>query len=187
MTNENSTTERATATHSLDGNTFKEVLRGHPGGVAVITADDGTGPVALTATSVASVSAEPPLLVFSTSAIASASPVINAAETLVIHLLDTDDLGLARLASTSGIDRFADQELWRRLPTGEPIFNGVRAWLRCVVVDRIDAAGSTVTIVRALEGSVDRQVGVGDHGNALIYHNRTWHRLSNNSKVAPPA
>lgn len=63
------------------------------------------------------VSAEPPLLGFSTSLVSSASPVTNAAETLVIHLVDAVDLYLAKLASTSGIDRFADTELWRRLPT----------------------------------------------------------------------
>ena len=46
---------------SLSADEFKALFRGHPGGVAVITADAGDGPVALTATSVASVSAEPPL------------------------------------------------------------------------------------------------------------------------------
>jgi flavin reductase (DIM6/NTAB) family NADH-FMN oxidoreductase RutF len=44
---------------SLSPDEFKALFRGHPGGVAVITADAGDGPVALTATSVASVSADP--------------------------------------------------------------------------------------------------------------------------------
>ena len=39
---------------SLSAEDFKTVFRGHPGGVAVITADSPDGPVALTATSVAS-------------------------------------------------------------------------------------------------------------------------------------
>ena len=112
---------------SLDADDFKTLFRGQPGGVAVITADDGTGPVALTATSVASVSVDPPLLVFSVSALSSAAATILKASTVVVHLLDGDDLGVARLASTSGVDRFADTSAWSRLTTGEPGCNGGRA------------------------------------------------------------
>ena len=57
---------------SLSPDEFKAAFRGHPAGVAVITADAG-GPVALTATSVSSVSADPPLLIFSISAQSSAA------------------------------------------------------------------------------------------------------------------
>jgi len=171
-------------TETVDGELFKAVLRGHPGGVAVITADDGTRPVALTASSVSSVSADPPLLVFSTSALSGASEVINRAESVVIHLLDSNDLELAKLAAERGSDRFADRTRWYRLPTGEAVFRGVRSWLRCVVLDRVDAGGSTVTVVRALEGHIERDVEPGQHGDALVYHNRTWHRLGEASKIA---
>ncbi|GMA36300.1 hypothetical protein GCM10025876_25040 [Demequina litorisediminis] len=81
---------------SLPADDFKAVFRGHPGGVAVITADAGDGPVALTASSVSSVSADPPLLVFSISASSSASDVLSRAETVVVHLLDARDLELAK-------------------------------------------------------------------------------------------
>lgn len=168
---------------SLTTDEFKALFRGHPGGVAVITADDGSGPVALTATSVASVSVDPPLLVFSASAISSATPVILNAETVVVHLLDSADLELARLGSTSGVDRFADTEKWSRLVTGEPVYHGVRAWVRCSIIDRIEAGSATVIAAHALQSSLDRDVDPGDHGDALVYHNRVWHRLSGDSKV----
>ena len=74
---------------SLSADEFKALFRGHPGGVAVITADAGEGPVALTASSVVSVSAEPPLLIFSVSALSSASEVLSRAETVVAADLDT--------------------------------------------------------------------------------------------------
>ena len=104
---------------SLPPQSFKDLFRGHPGGVAVITADAGDGPVALTATSVSSVSADPPLLTFSISALSSASTTLQRADTVVVHLLDADDLDLARLCATSGLDRFADRAAWSRLATGE--------------------------------------------------------------------
>ena len=112
---------------SIDADGFKALFRGHPGAVSVITAEGPDGPVALTATSVASVSVDPPLLIFSVSELTSAAPSILAAESVVVHLLDGDDLEVAKLASTSGADRFADRDRWTRLATGEPLYHGVRA------------------------------------------------------------
>jgi len=169
---------------SLSPDEFKAVFRGHPGGVAVITADAGDGPVALTATSVSSVSAEPPLLVFSVSALSSASGVLSRAETVVVHLLDAHDLDVARLGATSGVDRFADTRRWSRLVTGEPVYHDVRAWVRCAVIGRMDAGTSTVIAAHALQADVTRDVTSDDAGDALVYHNRTWHRLDDHSRIA---
>lgn len=168
---------------SLPPQSFKDLFRGHPGGVAVITADAGDGPVALTATSVSSVSADPPLLTFSISALSSASATLQRADTVVVHLLDADDLALARLGATSGVDRFADRDAWSRLATGEPVFAGVRAWVRCAVIGRMDAGASTVIAAHALEAAIDRGGPGGDDANALVYHNRTWHRLDERSRL----
>ncbi len=162
---------------------FKSLFRGHPGGVAVITAEGPEGPVALTATSVASVSADPPLLIFSLSDRSSATPAIKAADTIVVHLLDADDLDLAKLASTSGVDRFADQTRWARLVTGEPVFHGVRAWVRCVIVSRMDAGGSTVIAGHAVQASEGRSASDDEPGQALVYHNRAWHQLGTHSRL----
>lgn len=168
---------------SLSADEFKALFRGHPGGVAVITADAGDGPVALTATSVSSVSAEPPLLIFSVSTLSSASAVLLQAETVVVHLLDAHDLDVARLGATSGIDRFAEQDRWSRLVTGEPVYHHVRAWVRCAVIGRMDAGGSTVIAAHALQSNLARDVSGGEHGDALVYHNRAWHRLGDHSRV----
>jgi flavin reductase (DIM6/NTAB) family NADH-FMN oxidoreductase RutF len=169
---------------SLSADDFKALFRGHPGGVAVITADAGDGPVALTATSVASVSAEPPLLIFSVSALSSASATLAAAETVIVHLLDANDLEVAQLGATSGIDRFAQTHRWSRLVTGEPVYHDVRAWVRCAVIGRMDAGGSTVIAAHALQSRLERDVAGGEHGDALVYHNRTWHRLGEHSRIA---
>ena len=168
---------------SLTADEFKALFRGHPGGVAVITAYGEHGPVALTATSVSSVSAEPPLLIFSISALSSATPIIADAETIVVHLLDADDLHLAKLGATSGADRFADHSAWTRLPSGEPVYHGVRAWVRCRIVNRMDAGGSTVIAAHAMQASIGRDVDPGEAGNALVHHNRTWHRLGEHSRL----
>lgn len=176
-------TAHASFPSTLSPQSFKDVFRGHPGGVAVITADAGERPVALTATSVSSVSAEPPLLTFSISALSSASATLARADTVVVHLLDADDLDLAKLGAASGVDRFADTARWARLATGEPVFTGVRAWVRCAVIGRMDAGSSTVIAAHALESTVTRGGPGDDEPNALVYHNRTWHRLDERSRL----
>ena len=165
---------------------FKAAFRNHPAGVAVITADAGDGPVALTATSVFSVSAVPPLLVFSISELSSSSPTIRRADTVVVHLLGADQIDIAKLGATSGIDRFADTSIWKRLPTGEPYFPAAHAWIRGRIVNKMEAGGSTVVAVQALETHAPKpgdEAADASFAHPLVYHNRTWHRLDENSKI----
>lgn len=164
---------------------FKGAFREHPGGVCVITAVGESGPVALTATSVASVSVAPPMLVFSVSELSSSTPTILAAETLVVHLLDAGQLDIAKLGATSGIDRFADTSLWQRLPTGEVCFPAARRWIRGRIVGRMSAGGSTVIVVEGLElgGAGASTRPGGESAQPLVYHNRTWHRLGEHSRL----
>ncbi|TQL47492.1 flavin reductase (DIM6/NTAB) family NADH-FMN oxidoreductase RutF [Homoserinimonas aerilata] len=171
------------ARHRFEGLTaseFKTVFRNHPAGVAVITADAGDGPVGLTATSVFSVSAEPPLLVFSVSSQSSSAPTILAADTVVVHLLGAEQLDIATLCATSDIDRFADTTIWDTLPSGEPYFTASDTWIRGRVVSRMEAGNSTVVAVHALEASVPDDLSDAD---PLVYHNRTWHSLGEHSRI----
>lgn len=174
-----------TDTDVLDPEAFKASFRNHPAGVAIVTADAGEGPVAMTVTSVFSVSAEPPLLVFSASASSSSTPTIRASETVVVHIPGADQLELAKLAATSGSDRFPDGS-WTRLPTGEPMYPDSDAWIRGRVVNRLEAGSSTVFLVEALSSNAtnassdetDTRVA-----RPLVYHNRTWHVLDERSKL----
>jgi flavin reductase (DIM6/NTAB) family NADH-FMN oxidoreductase RutF len=172
-----------TAEPGLSPDEFKAAFRNHAAGVALITAQVGDGPtVALTATSVFSVSAAPPLLVFSISELSSSAPTILRADTVVIHLLGADQLELARLGATSGVDRFADTSLWSRLPSGEPYFPNVPVWIRGRVVNQMEAGISAVVAVLALEagGSTPHEAHTAE---PLVYHNRVWHRLHEGSRI----
>lgn len=166
---------------TLGAEEFKAAFRGQPGGVALITATGDTGPVALTATSVASVSATPPHLVFSVSALSSAAPTITAAETVIVHLLDAAHLDLALLGATSGIDRFADTSRWRFLPSGEPAFDGP-VWLRCTVINQLEAGAATIVVAQPIETNLRGERDNADHG-ALVYHSHRWHRLGDESLI----
>jgi flavin reductase (DIM6/NTAB) family NADH-FMN oxidoreductase RutF len=159
---------------------LKALFRSHPAGVAVISADAGDGPVAMTASSVFSVSVAPPLVVFSASALSSSTPTLIQAESLVVHMIDTDTLDLAKLCATSGVDRFADRSMWDRLPTGEPYFLNTSKRFRGKVVNRLDAGSSTLFVVQALESWHSD----ADSANPLVYHDRTWHALGETSRLS---
>jgi flavin reductase (DIM6/NTAB) family NADH-FMN oxidoreductase RutF len=167
----------------LSADQFKAAFRNHPAGVAVVTADPGDGPVGLTATSVISVSANPPLLVFSLSAFSSAAPALARAETVVVHLLGVEQVQLAKTFATSGIDRFADQDSWSRLVTGEPVLAGASTWLRGRIVNRMEAGDSTVVAVQVLQAQTPE---LDETPVPLVYHNRTWHSLGEQSVLAEP-
>lgn len=172
-----------TVSASAEPADFTAAFRRHAAGVAVITADAGEGPVGLTATSVASVSVDPPMLVFSASTRSSSTPTLIRAATVVVHLLAVDDLPLARLCATSGVDRFADRRLWSRLETGEPRFTQVRSWIRARVVERVSAGGSTVVVAEALETSRASGTDAVTDAAPLVYHDRTWHGLDESSTL----
>lgn len=160
---------------------LKSVFRQQPGGVTVVTADAGDGPVALTATSVSSVSTEPPLLLFSVSSTSSSAATILGAETVIVHLLDADHLELAQLAATSGVDRFADTSAWTRLVTGEPAYHSARAWIRGRIVNTLGAGNATVVVVHMLQATTG--ASTSDSPSPLVYWNREWHALAPSSRL----
>jgi flavin reductase (DIM6/NTAB) family NADH-FMN oxidoreductase RutF len=159
------------ASTEVDATLFRQVFRHHAAGVAVITTDAGRGPAGVTVTSLASLSAEPPLLSFSISATASTWPHLRDAGTAVVHLLGAHHADLARTFATSGINRFAEPTRWHRLPTGEPVLDGAAAWLRIAIEHRHPAGGSHLVIGRI------EQVGLAASSAPLLYHDGGYHAL----------
>lgn len=168
-------------THS---DNFKAAFRNHPGGVAILTADSGDGPVGLTATSVSSVSANPPMLMFSVSGQSSSGPALKKATSVVVHLLGEQEVELAKTFATSGINRFEDETSWARLATGEPYLLAATTWLRGKVVNQMDAGDSTIVVIEILEVRLpEAEDEATKKPRPLVYHNRAWHSLSDSSTL----
>ena len=170
------------ATSSLSVDDFKAAFRNHPAGVAVLTATDGTDHAAMTVSSLFSISAEPPLIGFSVSGMASAARVFNSAETVIIHMVDANSLWLAKLGATSGITRFEDRSQWNVLDSGERIFPAAPIIVRGTVLERIRAGGSTLCVVNAVD--LLKGEPIDDSAAPIVYHNRQWHRLNGSSALA---
>jgi flavin reductase (DIM6/NTAB) family NADH-FMN oxidoreductase RutF len=167
---------------TVDPERFKAAFRHHAAGVAVVTADAGDGPLALTASSVTSVSADPAVLLFSVSATTSTGRALATAPSAVVHLLDADDHALAVHCADPSVDRFADLSTWERLPTGEPTFLAPRRVLRGEVCERL-AFGEATVLVLAVTDIIDRRPGEDAAASPLAYADRRWHTLGPASTI----
>ncbi|MFI6854349.1 flavin reductase family protein [Streptomyces sp. NPDC050416] len=150
---------------------LRSVFRRHAAGVAVITARGDTGPVGFTATSLASVSAEPPLLSFGIGTGSSSWPVIATAGHVGVHILGEHQQELAATFARSGADRFAPPTVWRDGPEGVPVLDGVPAWLVGRVVARVPAGDHWIVIAEVVHGD---DAGTG---RPLLYHQGRYNRL----------
>ncbi|MEU7601667.1 flavin reductase family protein [Streptomyces sp. NPDC041003] len=150
---------------------LRSVFRQHAAGVAVITAQDGARPVGFTATSLNSVSADPPLLSFTIGTGASSWPGVRDSEYLGVHILGEHQRELAGLFARSGADRFGPGTGWNPGPHGVPVLDGVLAWLVCRVVARVPAGEHRVIIAEAVAGDP------AGEGRPLLYHQGRFNAL----------
>lgn len=150
---------------------LRSVFRRHAAGVAVITARGETGPVGFTATSLSSVSAEPPLLSFGVGTGSSSWPAIAVTGHVGVHILGEHQQELASTFARSGADRFAAPTRWREGPEGVPVLDGVLAWLVARVVARVPAGDHRIVIAEVVHGD-----STGD-GRPLLYHQGRFGRL----------
>ncbi|MCT9082124.1 flavin reductase family protein [Streptomyces fulvoviolaceus] len=150
---------------------LRSVFRRHAAGVAVITARGDAGPVGFTATSLTSVSAEPPMLSFGIGTGASSWPAIAGADRVGVHILGEHQQELAATFARSGADRFGAPTSWRQGPEGVPVLDDVLAWLVCRVVARVPAGDHRIVLA---------EVELGDPagpGRPLLYHQGRFNGL----------
>jgi len=154
---------------------FLKAFRRHPAGVAIITGDPGGGPVALTVSSLISISVEPPMVAFSLSEAGSSAGALIQCDTVVVHFARRKDMQLARLCATSGAARFGAGVAWARLPTGEPYYPEVAVWFKVRVRGRMSSPGAWLVTAELLRVSPPSHLPPDD--DTLIYADRTWHGL----------
>jgi flavin reductase (DIM6/NTAB) family NADH-FMN oxidoreductase RutF len=163
---------------TLGAAAFKGVFRQHPAGVVVITTTVGERPVGFTATSLISVSADPPLLAFSVDAASSAWRAMADASTLVVNFLTADQADVSARFATSGIDRFATTDWWE-LPTGEPVLAGTGAWVRGEILQRTPVGRSVLVSVLARESGTAET----PRTSPLVYHDRRYHGIGEHTAL----
>lgn len=149
-----------------DGMCFREVFRRHAAGVAIITATYNGAPYGFTATSVASLSADPPRFSFNMARTSSSWPAVANTSFVGVHMLSTENEGLAnRFARTR--DRFSGDH-WTPGPEGVPILKDVAGWLLGRISMRLSFENNAVVVAEMVTGSV------GPDGAPLLYHGGSY-------------
>ncbi len=126
-------------------------MRQLAGGISVITVGDGDRRSGLTVTSVSSLSAEPPVVIFCINRDSSSWPILSSSGTFAVNVLAPEHIDIAERFSgkrgEKGAERYADAT-WSQLITGAPVLSDAVAVLDCVVEELIERHGSAIVVGR---------------------------------------
>lgn len=142
---------------------LRSVLRNHAKGVSVITAGE-VHPVGFCATSLSSISLQPPLMSFAIGRQRSSWATVRNARHVMVHLLAENQVEVARAFAAADSDKFGPATRWHRGPYGLPTLEGVLAWMVLAPVNRLAVADHTIVIGRVV--AADQ----GGYGRPLIHH-----------------
>ncbi len=148
---------------TVDPNELRRVAGRFPTGVAVVTTTHDGRPCGLTVNSFASVSLDPPLVLVCVSQAARAFACIDAESRFTVNVLAEGQDAVARLFASTASDKF-EQLGYRPSSRGDPVIDGVHAWLDCEVVAR-HPGGRTHTIYVALVTAL-----ADGMGRPLVFH-----------------
>ena len=142
--------ELASNSSSIDPRDFRSALGSFATGVTVITAGSPDGkPVGLTCNSFASVSLNPPLVLWSLASYSPNRGVFQNASHFAVNVLSASQRQLAQQFAVSATDKFAGVK-WRRGLGGAPLLSDTVASFECRAMDRY-YGGDHVIFLGAVE------------------------------------
>jgi flavin reductase (DIM6/NTAB) family NADH-FMN oxidoreductase RutF len=143
---------------NIDGARFRQVLGHFPTGVTVITTMSDGEPAGLAVGSFASVSLDPPLVLFCAGKGSSTYPKVKAAGSFCVNILGEDQEDVCRVFASSGGDKFQGIG-WKKSGNGAPLLDGVLGYLDCDVVDEVGEGDHYVVVGRVTELDVLHEGG----------------------------
>lgn len=143
------TLDGAPPVRAVDADAFRRAMRQLAGGISVITVGSGDDLSGLTVTSVASLSAEPPAVVFCINRSSSSWPLLQSYRVFGVNVLAHDQEHVAARftgrGGAKGPERYLG-ETWMELETGAPILSNALVSLDCTVDQTVDRAESSIVI-----------------------------------------
>ena len=150
-----------------DSRAFRNALGQFATGVTLITTMTADGPAGIVANSFASVSLDPPLVLWSPAKGANRFPIFAPAEHYAIHVLAADQQE-ACAAFAKSKDAF-DQVTWANGPHDVPLIEGTRARFLCQKAAAHDAGDHVIIVGKVLNAT-------SNPGPALTFHNGQYGR-----------
>lgn len=128
---------------------YREALGCFATGVTVITTMTDTGPVAMTANSFASVSLDPPLVLWCAARKSARHDLFTRAPSYAIHVMDQDQLPLAAHFARTGHD--FESINWHLGQDGQPVLEGCLARFDCALQQVHDAGDHSIILGRVTQ------------------------------------
>lgn len=150
---------------------FRAAMRHHAKGVAVITAG-ADGPVGFCATSLASVSLEPPVLSFTVGLHSASWRTVETARHVMVHLLADGQADLARRFGRADAAKFGPGTSWHRDALGLPVLDDALAWLLLALTSYFPVGDHALVIGRVI---ASRHAAAG---RPLVHHNGEFAALA---------
>jgi flavin reductase (DIM6/NTAB) family NADH-FMN oxidoreductase RutF len=140
--------------HGVDPAQFRQLLGRFATGVTVVTTRDPAGrPIGMTASSVASVSLHPPLILVSVDQSNDMHPALKTAPRFVVNVLAADQEAIARRFAEDHPNRF-DGVGYRETKHGLPVLEGVLASIECEKQAETPGGDHTVFVGLVTGGAV---------------------------------
>lgn len=155
---------------AIDGTDLRRVMGHFATGVAVVTSVVEGRPAAMTANSVASVSLEPPLVLFCGETTSDTLRGVQESKFFAINILTEKAERVSRTFATRGPKVF-DGIGYRTERTGAPIFDEALAWADCTVWASWEA-GDHVIVVGLIE-----RADAAPEGKPLLFYRGGYHTL----------
>jgi len=140
---------------------MRRVLGAFVSGVTIVTGAGESGPVGFACQSFASVSLDPPLVLFCAAHTSQSWPRIRASGSFVVNVLAEDQQDVCRVFATAGADRFAGLA-WHETRWG-PALDEVLASVMCDI-EAVHPAGDHDVVI----GHVRQLLTSREHG-PLVY------------------
>jgi flavin reductase (DIM6/NTAB) family NADH-FMN oxidoreductase RutF len=148
---------------------YKGALSKFASGVTIVTVSAGHELHGMTATSFASLSLDPPLVLVCLEKTTRTHSLVLMSGAFVVNVLADQQQSIARVFSEHGLKRFDDLP-HRRGPSNAPVLDGAIAWVECSVYRIDDGGDHDIVIGEVLECGARP-------GRPLLYWNRAYRSL----------
>lgn len=167
-----------TPARQIDGTRFREVLGSYPTGVAIVTCIDEHGvPAAMVIGSFTSVSLEPPLIAYLPMKTSRTFARMRGAASFCVNILAADQEAVCQHFASPADDKFAGLA-WHPSPAGNPVLDGVVAWIDCDYASVTEAGDHYIVLGGVLDMQLERDTA------PLLFFQRGYGRFSPGSLVA---
>ncbi|TIT80686.1 MAG: flavin reductase [Mesorhizobium sp.] len=126
-----------------DSRLFRRCLGLYGTGIAIITMENAGQRAAVTVNSFASVSLDPPLVLWSISHTSRSYPLFKAGGPFAVNILASTQMGVSRHFSSKIEDKFADAD-WSPGQHGSPLLHGCLAHFECETYAQVEGGDHTV-------------------------------------------